>query len=129
MGYSKAQISKLEAGLQTEPSREFLDALERAHHVNRIWLVDGTGAPNVSSETSSEQTTGLMEDSRGTPYRAATAPLGELLRALESASFAATVAGRTDFSRVLLDMIDQIQQARKSAGNPEKSQPGRADGQ
>lgn len=128
MGYSKAQISKLEAGLQKQPTREFLDALERAHHVNRIWLVEGTGSPVVSHATFSEHSASRMEDSGGAGYRTVAAPLAELLRALESASFASTVAGRTDFSRVLLDMIDQIQHARKGTGNSENPESARTDG-
>ena len=109
MGYSKAHISKLESGFQEEPTQEFLDALERVHRVNRTWLVSGTGTPFVSKETLSEQSAAHLHEPGATRYRTESSPHVDLLRALEFASAAATKAGRTDFSRVLLDLIDQIQ--------------------
>jgi transcriptional regulator with XRE-family HTH domain len=121
MGYSKAHISKLESGFQDKPTLEFLDALERVHRVNRTWLVEGKGSPFVSQETISEQSAAHLNES-GTPrYRTETSPLTELRRALEFASAAATKAGRTDFSRVLLDLIDQIQPPASHLHSPNNS--------
>ena len=123
MGYSKAQISKLESGFQEEPTLDFLNALERIHRVNRTWLVDGTGEPYVSRETSSEHSAPFLHESGGARYRTETSPLADLLRALEGASAAATKAGRTDFSRILLDWIDQLQPPNQKAAPPPNDTP------
>jgi len=113
MRYSKAQISKLESGLQQEPSDDFLDALERIHQVNRAWLTHGTGPMYVSEKTSSEPGVTHLNDAIP-PYRAAASPQAELLRTLEAACSAAIVAGRTDLSRAILDLIDTVQPAANS---------------